>query len=876
MVNAFIEFVKEFRKKNPSMSYKDALQNASKEYKPSDKVKKTKSDDEKSDDKDKKNTRSRMIRQYKKLLDTVKKQMSRGELNKDDYDDLSKVGNQLRGKSTKNSYAKALKDLERKVKTKKFAKLTERTKKKTDKLKSDVDKQKKSNIERQLAKESENKSKTAMSSKKLEKQFDSYLGNLQPNDYLKLFMKKNPLFNKFRAEAYITKYKTYEKDKKNVPIVTDAGELKLADQPPPKVQQRVVVALPKLIETAVNEALTIFGINNSAYDLTKPLDINFYDFYDFKTNAKVNSLTRRLKTAINLLPSNDKSDEIFRNRIVDIVSSLDDYKDEIAKFKTVSSALISGAPAKKKPTTALKGKPLIDETTRIMDKHDITKTQAERVIDNMRISTLDEAQSVELILSIDTKQEVEQFLDFIESKSVTGIKDPSSKTALEFPSSKKVDSIKDFPLSAVRTEKNIAVDIKKAIKAKNDIIVEKLFRKQQTIGLKSETVNALRSRYGDEYDKALTRWEKEIDRITKLRDNSKTRESLDKKFENSKKVLEKIRNDKLPKAQDKYDKLQLKYTTFVGTGTKKSNAKTRRNTAKTELEKIQKMETDQTAKAVTAEQDIFDFITAKNTSLNDKEDEFTDTLKALEEKFFNLVVDANTKQRKEELKSKSAKPSTELVKARGDVKKIETITAMPELQRREVINRIEAEFDTDVPLVSIFKEFIPLIMNVSNFDYNGDPQFEKAYFEGWEDIMLNGIEKSTNVKITSDPTNQSNYLEQDTNVIKNADNIKSVIIAKLYPEKYALLQSLLQEGVGKPKLPESVVAPFTPKDTRFVELDKLLNKIESEIGNPSKSVPDILLAKELLSKIDDSNPNKAQLIKEFNSIEARALNTIVV
>ena len=201
---------------------------------------------------------------------------------------------------------------------------------------------------------------------------------------------------------------------------------------------------------------------------------------------------------------------------------------------------------------------------------------------------------------------------------------------------------------------------------------------------------------------------------------------------------------------------------------------------------------------------------------------------------------------------------------------------MPELQRREVINRIEAEFDTDVPLVSIFKEFIPLIMNVSNFDYNGDPQFEKAYFEGWEDIMLNGIEKSTNVKITSDPTNQSNYLEQDTNVIKNADNIKSVIIAKLYPEKYALLQSLLQEGVGKPKLPESVIAPFTPKDTRFVELDKLLNKIESEIGNPSKSVPDILLAKELLSKIDDSNPNKAQLIKEFNSIEARALNTIVV
>ena len=91
-----------------------------------------------------------LLRQYKKLLDTVKKQMSRGELNKDDYDDLSKVGNQLRGKSTKNSYAKALKDLERKVKTKKFAKLTERTKKKTDKLKSDVDKQKKSNYNRMI------------------------------------------------------------------------------------------------------------------------------------------------------------------------------------------------------------------------------------------------------------------------------------------------------------------------------------------------------------------------------------------------------------------------------------------------------------------------------------------------------------------------------------------------------------------------------------------------------------------------------------------------------------------------------------------------------------------------------------------------------
>jgi len=869
LVNAFIEFVKEFRKKNPSMSYKDALQNASKEYKPSEKVKKTKSDDEKSDDKDKKNTRSRMIRKYKKLLDTVKKQMSRGELNKDDYDDLSKVGNQLRGKSTKNSYAKALKDLERKVKTKKYAKLTERAKKKTDKLKSDVEKQKKSNIERQLAKESENKSKSAMSSKKLDKQFDSYLGNLEPNDYLKLFMKKNPLFTKFRAEAYITKYKTYEKDKKNVPIVTDAGELKLADQPAPKVKQIVVVTLPKLTEDAVNEALKLFGINNSAYDLSKPLDINFYDFNDYKTNAKVNSLTRRLKTAVTLLPSNDKSDEIFKNRILDIVSALDDYKDEIQTFKTVSSAIISGPPAKKKPTTALTGKPLEDEENRLMDKYNITKTQAQRVIDNIRVSTMTEKDSVEFILDIDTKQEVEQFLDFIESKSVTGIKDPSSKTALEFPSGKKVDFIKDFPLSAVRTEKNIAIDIKKGVKAKNDIIVEKLFRKQQTIGLKSETVNALRSRYGDEYDKALTRWEKEIDRIEKLRDTSKTRESLDKKFENSKKVLEKIRNDKLPKAQAKYDKAQAKYTTFVGTGIKKVNAKSKRDTARKELEKIQKMETDQTAKAVSAEQDIIDFITAKNTSLNDKEDEFTDTLKALEEKFFNLVVDANTKEREAELKSKSAKPSTALVKARGDVKKIESITAMPELQRREAINRIEAEFDTDVPLVSIFKEFIPLIMNVSNFDYKGDPQFEKAYFEGWKDIMINGIEKPTKVKINADPTNEATYLQQDGNVIKNADNIKNVIIAKLYPEKYAFLQSLLQEGVGQPKLPESVTKPFTPKNTDIGDIEKLFEKIDKEIGNPAKNVPDILRARDLITNVDDNNPHKSQLIRELNELESR-------
>lgn len=876
MVNAFIEFVKEFRKKNPSMSYKDALQNASKEYKPSDKVKKSKSDDEKSDDKDKKNNRSKMIRKYKKLLDTVKKQMSRGELNNDDYDDLTKVGNQLRGKSTKNSYAKSLKELERKVKTKKFAKLTERTKKKTDKLKSDVDKQKKSIIERQLAKESENKSKSAMSSKKLDKQFDSYLGNLEPNDYLKLFMKKNPLFTKFRAEAYITKYKTYEKDKKNVPIVTDAGELKLADQPPPKVQQRVAVALPKLIESAVNEALTIFGINNSAYDLTKPLDINFYDFYDFKTTAKINSLTRRLKTAISLLPSTDKSDEIFRNRIIDIVSSLNDYKDEIPKFGTVSSALISGAPTKKTPTTALTGKSLVDETNRIMDKHNISKIQAERVIDNMRISTLDEEQSVELILNIDTKQEVEQFLDFIESKEIAGIKDPSSKTAIDFPSGKKVDSIKDFSLTIPRTEKDIAVDIKRAIKAKNDLIVETLFRKQQTVGLRSTTVNALRSRYGDEYDKALTRWEKEIDRIEKLRDTSPTRKKLDRSFDIAKKVLEKIRNDKLPTAQEKYDKAQTKFTTFVGSGTKKSNAKTRRNTAKKELDEVIKKEVEQLTKATEAEQEIVKHITKQNKSLNDKSDEFTNTLKALEEKFFNLVVDAKTKEREAELKSKTAKPSTELVKARSDVKKLESITAMPELQRREEINRIETELDADVPLGSIFKEFIPLIKTQSVFNYTGDPEFKKAFREGWEDIKFNGITEPTQLKITADRANQDIYLEQDRYVIKNVDNIKNIIIAKMYPEKYALLQSLLQEGVGKPKLPESVVAPFTPKDTRFDELDKLLEKIEREIGNPSKSVPDILLAKELISKIDDSNPNKAQLIREFDSIEARALNTIVV
>ena len=867
MVNAFIEFVKEFRKKNPSMSYKDALQNASKEYKPSDKVKKTKSDDEKSDDKDKKNTRSRMIRQYKKLLDTVKKQMSRGELNKDDYDDLSKVGNQLRGKSTKNSYAKALKDLERKVKTKKYAKLTERAKKKTDKLKSDVDKQKKSNIERQLAKETENKSKTAMSSKKLEKQFDSYLGNLQPNDYLKLFMKKNPLFNKFRAEAYITKYKTYEKDKKNVPIVTDAGELTLADQPAPKVKQRVVVTLPKLTEDAVNEALKIFGLNNSSYDLSKPLDINFYNFNDYKTNAKVNSLTRRLKTAVTLLPSNDKSDETFKNRILDIVSSLDDYKDEIQTFKTVSSALISGAPAKKKPTTALTGKPLEDEENRLMDKYNITKTQAERVIENMRVSTMKEDESVDFIINLDTKQEVEQFLDFIESKSVTGIKDPSSKTALEFPSGKKVDSIKDFPLSAVRTEKNIDVDIKKAIKAKNDIIVEKLFRKQQTIGLKSETKNALRSRYGDEYDKALTRWEKEIDRITKLRDTSATRKTFDKKIENSKKVLEKIRNDKLPTAQAKYDKEEAKFKRL--TGTKKTKQNLVRNTALKELNKIITLETTQTAKVTTAEQELIDHITAKNKSLNDKADEFTDTLKALEEKFFNLVVDAQTKEREAELKSKTAKPSTALVKARGDVKKIETISVLPELQRREAINRIEAEFDTDVPLVSIFKEFIPLIKSQSIFDYKGDPRFEKAYREGWNDIKINGITTSTEEAIVSDRANWDTYLQQDKYVIKNVDNIKNVIIAKLYPEKYAFLQSLLQEGVGQPKLPESVTKPFTPKNTDIEDIEKLFEKIDKEIGNPAKNVPDILRARDLITNVDDNNPHKSQLIRELNELESR-------
>ena len=36
MVNAFVEFVKEYRKKNPSLSYKDAMVKASKVYKKKD------------------------------------------------------------------------------------------------------------------------------------------------------------------------------------------------------------------------------------------------------------------------------------------------------------------------------------------------------------------------------------------------------------------------------------------------------------------------------------------------------------------------------------------------------------------------------------------------------------------------------------------------------------------------------------------------------------------------------------------------------------------------------------------------------------------------------------------------------------------------
>ena len=174
MVNAFVEFVKEYRKKNPSLSYKNAMKEAAKVYKKGDKSKPTPATpkattpkapkkEEKEENikmeisepevKEPKKDRQKKVKKYKKLAKEVEEDIGKSRMTPKKFNEYVILANVLAGKSAKNSYARHLKMVRRKLNTKKLKPLKE----KLEKAKSDsnelidlLDKQKASNIKRPL------------------------------------------------------------------------------------------------------------------------------------------------------------------------------------------------------------------------------------------------------------------------------------------------------------------------------------------------------------------------------------------------------------------------------------------------------------------------------------------------------------------------------------------------------------------------------------------------------------------------------------------------------------------------------------------------------------------------------------------------------
>jgi len=150
MVNAFVEFVKQYRKENPSLSYKEAMVKASKIYKKDDKKPKKKggSLDEagvkpliggdageyKGGSLEDKRTRNKLIKSYKKLLLSLEADLKDGRRDADLVKQFKDVANKLRGNSQTNTYAKAIKRIEKKMKTKAFEKKENNLKKRNEKL----------------------------------------------------------------------------------------------------------------------------------------------------------------------------------------------------------------------------------------------------------------------------------------------------------------------------------------------------------------------------------------------------------------------------------------------------------------------------------------------------------------------------------------------------------------------------------------------------------------------------------------------------------------------------------------------------------------------------------------------------------------------
>ena len=168
MVNAWIVFLKDFRKKNPSMSYKDVMKEAKKHYKPVDGVKPKKgkkgggaltmtqrlqqiadgvanpSKIEKSlmgGALENKSQRTKLLRRLKILEPTVLNELKEGNMDERKMLEIKTILSKLKGNSEKNKYSRLLKKIEKTVSSKTFDKKAKTFKERQEKLKDKKDQQ---------------------------------------------------------------------------------------------------------------------------------------------------------------------------------------------------------------------------------------------------------------------------------------------------------------------------------------------------------------------------------------------------------------------------------------------------------------------------------------------------------------------------------------------------------------------------------------------------------------------------------------------------------------------------------------------------------------------------------------------------------------
>tara|TARA_R110002072_G_scaffold127076_1_gene264176 strand:- start:1357 stop:4380 length:3024 start_codon:yes stop_codon:yes gene_type:complete len=398
MANPFIEYVKEWRKKNPNVIYKDALKKAAVDYK---KEKSGTSQSVKSDtspkkkaitpkSKDDKNSRSRSLTMYKKLLSNVEKSISNNQIiDETEYDKYRKLANELRGKSQTNQYAKKLKEIDRKLKSKKYLKLASKLSgeskqlemKIADKKKSKSDKDKvlnevfetgvrksnrQDNRRRQLAKLTDGKGNKKYDKNQIEeiikledlgltarelKETTSALGKYLPEDFQKEFLRINPAFTKPNARAYIAINQLYKTNPFEVPIITDAEVIKIANKtnafttapdapslppPPPPTPSlpptKSGVKLSKKQKENYDEVFKLFGLNDDTRDISGETVYNdLYTIDKFTNKTQVSALERKVEALKKKYTSGDTLD-----RLEDITGVLQEYTVRLPQIRKLS------------------------------------------------------------------------------------------------------------------------------------------------------------------------------------------------------------------------------------------------------------------------------------------------------------------------------------------------------------------------------------------------------------------------------------------------------------------------------------------------------------------------------------------------------------